>query len=124
MELEHFPGNASGGCESKRIYPMLFKGDDAMTDSVTETPVRYRFIPVSQGIQLEIWELAPTVSQSNKSFLFRVKYLFPTQQDAQSALEDYLRNNSLSFAVDDDVPQDDSSGRRLLSIQEPRSLNP
>lgn len=91
-----------------------------MTNQVTEAPVRYRFTPLAQGVQLEIWELASPQVESDKPFLFRAKYLLPSRQEAQMALEDYLSHNGLSFA-DDSVPPDaDSGNRRLLSIRDTR----
>jgi hypothetical protein len=86
-----------------------------MTDPVTEAPVRYQFTSVPQGVQLEIWELAPSYVQSDKPFLFRVKYLLPSRREAESALEEYLRNNDLDFAADDIPPEAESGHRRLIS---------
>lgn len=91
-----------------------------MADPITESPVRYRLTPVSQGVQLEIWELAPPAADSKRSFLFRVKYVLADQQAAQAALEDFLSHNGLGFADDSIPPHEDSGSRRLLSIRDTR----
>lgn len=91
-----------------------------MTQQVTEAPVRYRFTSVSQGVQLEIWELASSHTETEPPFLFRVKYLFPSHQEAALALEDYLRNNGLSFADESTPPHEDFGSRRLLSNRDTR----
>jgi hypothetical protein len=92
-----------------------------MTEQVIESPVRYRFTPLSQGMQLEIWELALSQVKSDKPFLFRVKYLLPNRQEAEYALEDYLRNNGLSFADDASDLSTDAAPRRLLSNRKTHS---
>jgi len=92
-----------------------------MAQSLAEASVRYRFTPLSQGIQLEIWELTPAHAQSDQPFLFRVKYLLPNRQEATYALEDYLRNNGLGFADDVALDEGGVNHRRLLSNRETRS---
>ncbi len=92
-----------------------------MTEPATEAPVHYRFSSVSQGVQLEIWELASPPAQAEHPFLFRVKYLLPSRRDAELALEDYLRHNGLSFADDSPDTQADAGDGRLLSNRDTRS---
>ena len=92
-----------------------------MAEQVSEAPVRYRFTSVARGVQLEIWELAPPAIKSHEPFLFRVKYLLATRQEAETALEDYLRNNGLSFADDSGQLIEKLGQRRLLSIRETHS---
>jgi hypothetical protein len=92
-----------------------------MAEQVAEAPVRYRFTSVPQGVQLEIWELAPSHIEADKPFLFRAKYLLPNRQEAETVLADFLRNNGLAFA-DDILPPDLETGyQRLLHSRDTRS---
>ncbi len=92
-----------------------------MTHEITEVPVRYRFTPMPQGIQLEIWELASDSIKSDQPFLFRVKYMLPSRIEAEMALDHYLRNNGLSFADEPGQAGPEPGYRRLLSHRQTHS---
>ncbi|MDB9527601.1 hypothetical protein PN498_16515 [Oscillatoria sp. CS-180] len=60
--------------------------------------VYYRFVPIDEGISLELWEPKPSPDDA-ASYQFRLRYQFTSISTALAALHDYLKANGVEQAI-------------------------